>query len=524
MTQDGRSGFGPLHMDRRGFLRRAAAVPAVAMLPRTAMAQEGPKKGGILRLGISNGATTDNLDTALYITVHTTMLGFTLRNALFELGPDNKLRGELVEEWEASNNASLWKLKLRQGIEFHNGKTLDANDVIASLNHHRKDGSPSPMHDYMAGVTRLEAPSPDTLLLELAEGDADFPYMMTDYHMGIAPADKDGNPDFLSGIGTGGYTLDTFEPGQSSTHSRFPNYWKEGAAHFDGAEIQIIADPTARIGALQAGEVDAVDEIDLKTIALLAMNPSIKIDEQASGKSITMPMMADVDPFTDNNVRMAMRYAFDRKQLVDTILGGHGLIGNDNPIAPNIPFYREFEQYEQDPDKAKHYLKQAGMERLKVQLSTSDAAFAGAVDAALLFSQSAQMSNIDVEIVQEPQDAYWGNVWSKKPFVMSSWSVRPTPGMLFSLCYASNANWNESHFKDDEFDSLLKDARTETDEAKRVEYYGRMQEILRERGATLVPFFPNEVTARSDKVAHAEEVASHLQFDGNKIIERWWFA
>ena len=516
-------------LDRRRFLGGAAALPAGALLgsiafPGTGRAQSGPKQGGTLRLGLSNGATTDTLDTALYITVHTTLLGFNIRNALFEIGADNKLKGELVEDWDVSDKASRWTFKLRKGVEFHNGKTFDANDVIASLNHHRKAGSPSPMHDYLAGITKLEARSPDTIVLELAKGDADLPYMLTDYHMGIAPADAAGNPDFQSGIGTGGYRMDSFQPGVSSTHSRFPNYWKEGAAHFDRVEIQIIADPTARVGALTSGEVDAIDEIDLKTIDLLKMDPQIRIDEAVSGKSATMPMMQDAEPFKDNNVRMALKYAFNRKQLVDTILNGHGLIGNDNPIAPNLPFYREFEQREQDPDKAKYYLKQAGLSSLNIKLSTSETAYSGAVDAALLFSAACQSSNITVEVVQEPNDAYWGNVWSKKPFLMSSWSGRPTPGMLFSLAYASNANWNESHFKNQKFDALLDDARTSTDEAQRKELYGEMQQIIRDDGATIVPFFRNEVSARSDKVAHAERTASHLQFDGMKIMERWWFA
>jgi peptide/nickel transport system substrate-binding protein len=115
-------------------------------------------------------------------------------------------------------------------------------------------------------------------------------------------------------------------------------------------------------------------------------------------------------------------------------------------------------------------------------------------------------------------------VWLKNPFCAVYWRGRPTEDMMLSTTHAADSPWNESHFKDERFQVLLREARAELDESKRRAMYVELQRIVRDTGGTIVPMFANNVWAASDKIAHATEMASNSTLDGNRCIERWWFA
>ena len=128
------------------------------------------------------------------------------------------------------------------------------------------------------------------------------------------------------------------------------------------------------------------------------------------------PMNCTIAPFDNNNVRLALKYAIDREEIVKKVLLGHGSAGNDNPIAPGVPFSVNLAtKHSYDPDKARFHLKQAGMTSIKVELSAADAAFAGALDAAQLMAASAKSAGIDIAVLREPNDSYWDNVWLRSP-------------------------------------------------------------------------------------------------------------
>ena len=104
-----------------------------------------PSRGGTYVQALTGGSSTDSLDPAKILDTYMQNVSFgQLRNNLTEIGPDNLLRPELAESWEASADASTWTFKIRQGVEFHNGKTLDANDVVASFNHHLGESAVPP--------------------------------------------------------------------------------------------------------------------------------------------------------------------------------------------------------------------------------------------------------------------------------------------------------------------------------------------------------------------------------------------
>ncbi len=517
-------------MSRRSFMTGALALgvsltAASALLNKVEAAT--PKKGGRLRIGLTGGATTDILDPGQILDLYMMHLQFgQLRNGLTEVAPDGKLIPELAESWDASADAKTWNFKVRKGIEFHNGKSLTSADVVASLNHHLGEDSKSAAKGILSGVASVKADGKHNVVVELSGGDADFPFLMTDYHLGICPANKDGSIDWQSGIGTGGYTLQQNDPGVRSFTKRNPNYWKSGMAHFDEVEITQIGDPTARSQALQTGSLDCMNNVQTQTVHLLKRVPGLKVHATTGNKQITLPMRTDMAPYDNNDVRLAMKYIIDRKQWLAKIIHGYGELGNDNPIGPaNI--YRattdELPQREYDPEKAKFHLKKAGLSKLSVQFHAADTGFGGAVDAGQLMRDSAAAAGVDVEVVREPNDGYWSNVWMKKAFSACYWSGRATENWMFSQVYAADASWNDTYWKHDRFNKLLVMGRAELDAKKRREIYVEMQQIVNNEGGVCLPLFMSDVMAYHERLHVPEVVGANWELDGSKNAERWWF-
>ena len=236
-------------------------------------------------------------------------------------------------------------------------------------------------------------------------------------------------------------------------------------------------------------------------------------------------MLIDQKPFDNNDVRMALKLGVDRPAMLKTVLRGHGALGNDHPISLANRFHAaELPQRAYDPDKAKWHLKQAGMEGLEVNLSAADAAFAGAVDAAVLYKEYAAKAGINITVVREPNDGYWSNVWLKKGWGACYWGGRATEDWMFSTAYEGGVPWNDTHMDHKRFNELLLLGRAELDEKKRRGIYVEMQRIVRDEGGVVVPVFANYVFAMADKVQHDKQMSNNMDLDGHKAIERWWFA
>ena len=513
-------------ISRRTFLQGATALgfaaAAVPGLARDAYAAT-PKKGGTLRLGIGHGSTTDTLDPATFENLYVQTLGGAIYNNLTVVDRQGQLAPEIAESWEPTPDAKEWRFNIRQDLEFHNGKTVEAEDVIASFNHHRGEESKSAAKPIVDPVVDIKADGKNAVVFVLDAGNADFPFIVSDYHLSILPS-KDGAIDPTAGIGSGSYKLESFEPGVRSVVTRHPNYFRDDVAHFDGAELLSIVDAAARTNALTTGEIDAMDRVDIKTAHLLARNPDINIVETSGTAHYTFAMRCDTPPFDNVDVRLALKYALDREQLLEAILRGHGVVGNDHPIGRSQRYHAdELEQRTYDPDKAKFHLKQAGMENLTVDLSAADAAFPGAVDAAVLYKEHAAAAGIEINVVREPNDGYWSNVWMNKPWCAVYWGGRPTEDWMFSTAYAAGASWNDSFWDHERFNDLLVQARAELDEAKRRAMYVEMQTLVRDDGGVVIPLFNNYVMALSSKLAH-EEMGANWSLDGFRAVERWWFA
>jgi peptide/nickel transport system substrate-binding protein len=226
-------------------------------------------------------------------------------------------------------------------------------------------------------------------------------------------------------------------------------------------------------------------------------------------------------------VRTALKLSIDRKEWLAKVIQGYGELGNDNPIGPaNI--YRattdELPQREYDPEKARFHLKKAGLEKLSVKWHAAETGFGNAVDAGQLMRATAKASGIDIEVVREPNDGYWTNVWLKKPWVACYWSGRPTEDWIFSQIYAADASWNDTIWDHEKFNKLLVQARAELDANKRRDMYVEMQQILHNDGGLILPLFQSDVMAYNERLHVPDVVGANWELDGAKNSERWWFA
>ncbi|WP_272003257.1 ABC transporter substrate-binding protein [Roseovarius sp. ZX-A-9] len=518
---------GQSEMSRRDFVSRAlamgVALPAAMSLTGNSAMAATPKQGGVMRIGLGLGSTTNTLDPATFEDTYMQVVGFGLRNCLTEIGNDDELIPELAESWEGSPDSKEWTFVLRKGIEFHSGKTMDAEDVIGSIQHHLGENSTSLVNSILSPIQEIKADGTHTVVITLSDGNADFPFLLSDYHIAIMPV-RDGVVDWQSGDGTGAYKLKSFEPGISTSMVRNPNYWKEGHGHFDEVEVLSIIDTNARTSALVSGQIDAMDRVDLKTAHLLGKRPGINLKETQGTLHYVYSMFCDTAPFDNPDVRLALKYGIDRQDLLDKLLFGHGYVGNDHPIGrSNKYFAKDLPQRPYDPDRAQFHLKKAGLTELTVPLSAADSAFSGAIDGALLYKEHASKAGINIDVTREPNDGYWANVWNKKPFVASYWSGRVTEDWVFSSIYAKGVSLNETHWANDRFNDLLGQARSEQDTSKRGEMYYEMQQLCSDDGGVLAPVFSNYVFATNDKVAH-NRMSAAWDMDGIKCLERWWLA
>jgi peptide/nickel transport system substrate-binding protein len=513
-------------ISRRSFMNYSMAAGLTASAATglwTTSAKAQPKRGGTFRLGAHDGNTSDTHDPGTYLSFSMIQLAHTFRSYLTLIEPDGSLGPDVATEWEATPDAKNWTFKLNPKATFHSGKKVTADDVIASLNHHRGEDSTSAATALLKDVEDIVKDDDHTITVKMTSGNADLPWLMTDYHLAICPAQDDGSIDWKSGDGCGPYKLTETEFGVQYSLVRHEDWHLEGA-YFDEVVLTVLNDPNARQTALVTGDVDAVTQIELKTKSLLERDPNIEIDNVPSAATVTMPMFCDQAPFDDVNVRNALKLSINRQEIIDKIAFGTATMANDFHHSPAMPYWPDdIPQREYDPDKARSLLKKAGAEGLETQISVADSVFSGAVDMCVLYAEHAKQAGITINVKREPNDGYYSDVWLKKPWCVVQWGARPTPDVMYSLAYKEDAAWNESHWKNDRFNELLLKAKAELDNEKRAEMYREMAMLARNDGGTVIPMFTNFVYARRSNVKHGPELAASWQMDGARACSRWWF-
>jgi peptide/nickel transport system substrate-binding protein len=290
------------------------------------------------------------------------------------------------------------------------------------------------------------------------------------------------------------------EPGVRHVGTKYDGYWNDERGFVDTIEVLVMNDNTARISALQSGQVHIINRVEPKTVPLLERVGGVVIERVPSKGHYIFPMHCNTPPFDNNDLRMALKLAIDREAMLNQILQGYGTLGNDFPISSSYPYYpTDIPQRAYDPEEAASYYKKSGHSGT-ILLRTSEVAFAGAVDAAVLYQQQAAKAGIQIEVQREPADGYWESVWNVQPFCASYWGGRPTQDGMYSTAYYSKADWNDTRFTREDFDKLLIEARGSLDDAKRADLYRQMALMVRDEGGLILPMFNDFIDAHGENV------------------------
>jgi peptide/nickel transport system substrate-binding protein len=512
------------NVSRRLFLSSSArfgASAATALMLSSCAASSGNRissnpVSGTLRLGMAGGSTTDSFDVRTYTDSVAIALGYQVMNGFIEIDANRKAVPELFESWEVKPGAAEWHFKLRRGVVFHNGKSLTVADAIYSLNLHR-GASTSPMKQALSNIADVKSEGTDGIVITLSEGDADFLYVLSDYHLLVVP---DGFTDWSHPIGTGAFKFEMYEPGVRASTTRQANYWKPGAGNVQAVETWVMNNDSSRLEALRTNQVDVINRVPWSSGAAIENDSSLLLVRQPSGYHLDFAMNVEASPFDNPNLRLALKYAIDRDEFVKELVSGYGRVGNDHPIPSCDPFYNsELTQRSYDPDKAAFHLKKSGLSDTEISLAAANAAYRGAVDRSEAFARSASRAGIKMKVEHVAENSFWDSTWMHAPFFTSYWGGRPAATQMLSVAYKSTASWNETHWRVQNFDALLRSARTEVDESKRRSYIWEMQAMLNQQGGAIIPAFSDSLDVHRQRV---QNLTPHMLFDfcNGRIAEK----
>lgn len=470
-------------------------------------------------MAVDGGATGDSLDPRTFNSPYTSVLSGTVFNTLVEThGEMNELRPGLAESWEPSEGGRKWAFDLVEGAEFHNGKPVTSDDVIHSLKIHVAEGSRSNSNSIISAISNITADGSSRVLIELDAPNYFFPAMLSNYSLAIVP---DRTTTF-DGIGTGAYKVQRFAPGEVLEAVRNENYFKSDAAYVESVDLLSVNDAAGRMSAIQSGQANLVTALDPRTAPLLEALPSLKLVFLKSSQFAGFNMLADTAPFDNPDLRLALKLAINRDDVIKRVYGGYGRLGNDTPIPPNDPLFASgITQNSYDPEKAAALYKKSGHQGTLL-LQTSEAVGATAIDMASLFREHAANAGISIDVKREPADGYWANIWAQVPFHATLWGARPTADMILSLAYSSTSPANDSHWKNADFDTAIAAARAEADEARRLALYATAQEILSQDGGVIIPAFGDVIEGVSANIEGY--VPGTLPMANLRAAEQVWFS
>ncbi|QBY00888.1 ABC transporter substrate-binding protein [Rhodophyticola sp. CCM32] len=404
-------------MTRRGMLATTGAATLLGLAPHSAIAQDA-NRGGDLVIAINGASTGNSLDPRTFNSPYMAVVSGTVFNTLVEIsGTNAELRPGLALSWEESEQGRVWSFNLAPEASFHNGKPVTSADVIYSIMSHGAEGSRSNSRAIIGAIDTLEADGDHRVIFTLKAPNYFFAPSLSNYSLAIVP---EGTTAY-DGVGTGPYRITNFVPGEILETERFDGYFRTDRAFVDTVTLLAANDVSARVNAIQSGQVHIAGNLDARAVPLLQSLPTVDIQFSTGTGFSGFNMMVDRAPFDNLALRQALKLAIDREDFIQRIYGGHARLGNDNPVPPSAAeFSADVPQSVYDPDRAQALYAQSGHSG-PIVLQTSDAAGAEAVDGATLFKEHAAAAGIDIQVQREPADGYWGNVWAQTPFHSTLW-------------------------------------------------------------------------------------------------------
>ncbi len=456
------------------------------------------RHGGTLRVGATGGGPKDTIDAHLPTGDPDAMRVCQLYEPLAMRTPDfSRLEMILAESIEPDGRqADSWTVRLRDGVVFHDGRPLRAEDVIFSLRRIVDPKDPKVGASLIGDidVARMRKLDARTVRIPLKRPNATFPDAVGVYNNGIVPTDYDPKQP----VGTGPFKFKSFAPGEQSTFVRNPRYWREGQPLVDELVIVDFTQDTAKVNALLSGQVQVIDSLPAAQLAQVKANSALRVVTSPTGLWQPFTMRADQKPFDDVRVRQAFRLIVDRPQMVEQVLAGQGRVANDLYSPYDPCFDQGLPQRKQDLEQAKSLLKAAGQADMRIELVTAPV-FAGIVEAATVFAEQAKGAGVDVRVRKVDSGTYFGDNYLKWTFAQDFWGTR-TYLVQVAQGNLPDSPFDETHWRDPQFEKLIGQAQAELDEGRRCELLGEAQRIQHDRGAYIIWGFSNQIDAHTAKV------------------------
>lgn len=471
---------------------RAALLGATlaGLLPGAALAVECVKV-----IGTEPGVPNITMDPAFVNTSDDSYQQNAVYNRMVNLDASFQPVPELAKSWEVSEDGKTWTFHLESGVKFHDGRPMTAKDVVFSFQRLLDPAVGSPAAGVLGflDASKIKAVDDVTVTFTTDTVVADLPTVLAIKYGMVVPEGSTKDELKLKAIGTGPFVQDVYDPTQTRrVFQRNKDYWRKGLPKAECLELSVITEDVTRLAAIKSGAADLIMQAGAANAAVLAGDSTLKLEKSAPGTYMTISMWTDTPPFNDVRVRQALKKVIDRQLLVDTLILGNGVAGNDNPVPPTSPAAYTAEIKPRDIEGAKKLLAEAGFpDGLTVELNTGEG-FPGMVALAQAYQQMAAEAGITINIVNNPGDSYWDVIWMKKPFFTSNWSGRPAAEGL-PYTFKSDATYNEAKWNNPDFDRLLDEARAEVDPAKRDQLYKDAQKLLSEDGGVIVPYFMSDV-------------------------------
>lgn len=420
---------------------------------------------------------------------------------IVELDPtdNNKLVPGLGLNW-FSENGRVWTISLRKGVKFHDGSDFTSEDVRFTIERTQDPNLGHIQQQDFSIVEKIETPDDYTIIFHLKEVRPTFIYLFTAYNMCVLSSDYDYlTKGEIAPMGTGPFMVKEFTPKESAVLVKNPNYWLAGTPQIDELIYYFVGDIDASVSMLEAGQADIVPLINTIHKKRLEQQGFVVLSPWREYRKVAMA--ADREPFDDNRVRLAMKYAMDPEVLANACQGtlGDDVFYNESPILSFQPQHKDIPFRGRDIEKAKQLLAEAGYpDGVSFEIYYgSDHPYSTEIAQAI--KELAAPAGFDVQLKGYTRDVYLSQYWMNAPMLVTGWGPRVDPSMILMLAYQSEGPWNESHIDNARVDELIASILAEVDDGKRQQYYDELQDIFYEEGTLInvqVPYY----VAVSDKI------------------------
>ena len=438
-----------------------------------------------------------------------------------------ELQPRLAESWEPNADGSVWTFAIRQGVTFHDGTPLTANDVVQTFEKLiNPDGGSANAQSALGGVLSpggIEAPDDATVVFNLDAPNGNFPTLVSsaNYNAIIIPADLDPNEWGQTFMGTGPFKFDSFTPQVGLTVVRNDAYWGTPALP-DGLDVKLYADEAAMVLGLQGDEVDFVEHFSVAGGKALLEDPNVQVIVVRTATHRQLHMRTDMEPFTDKRVRQAIAMSIDRQALVEGLWEGQADLGNDSPFAPLYPSTdTSVGQRVQDIELAKQLMADAGMgDGFEVQLDTWDGF--EIPDLAQLVKNYAEQIGVTINLNITDAGTYYGDgvfgssTWLDSVMGITDYGHRPVPNVYLTASLHGDLEnlgvWNSAHFQNPTYDQLVTDYVAALDLDSQRAVAKQIQELLLDETPIVFAYFYNFLSAAKPNLQGAISAATG-QFD-----------